>query len=81
MIRVFYEGGPRCGATHNLPFDPKTITCHAERKALGLSNGHYRTEPVADGLYRAKWHRLEPCAYFRAISRQARRAAERRVFG
>lgn len=73
MIRILYHGGPRDGGVTKLAHDPKTITCHAERKALGLPIGHYVTKPIVPKLmdllglgptaYVAQWVTLEPCMW------------------
>lgn len=78
MITIRYRGGPRDGQSIRLPHDPKTITCHAERKALGLSNGHYVTrqaclaEPFDDPTcHIAEWVTLKPGMWHELGQRQA----------
>lgn len=82
MITILYRGGPRDGEVIQRAHDPKTITCHAERKALGLPNGHYVTKPIVPKLmdllglgptaYVAKWVTLKPCMWRELGMRQAR---------
>lgn len=77
MITILYRGGPRDGEVIQRAHDPKTITCHAERKALGLPNGHYVVRRVMDNIptargYIAQWVTLEPCMWRELGMRQAR---------
>lgn len=74
-------GGPIDGQIRRLQFDPKTFTKHAERKAMGMPNGHYVTRPMASGLvgrgfgqepYIAQWVTLKPCMWRELGMRQAR---------
>ena len=77
MITILYRGGPRDGAVVQRAHDPKTITCHDERKALGLPNGHYVTHPGAvagqrvPNAYVAQWVTLKPCMWRELGMRQA----------
>lgn len=78
MITILYRGGPRDGEVIQRAHDPKTITCHAERKALGLPNGHYVTrrgwlaELDSPPRYIAQWVTLKPCMWRELGMRQAR---------
>lgn len=76
MITILYRGGPRDGELIRRAHDPKTITCHAERKALGLPNGHYvtRRHPLLSqpDLHIAQWVELKPCMWRELGMRQAR---------
>ena len=82
MITILYRGGPRDGQVIQRAHDPKTITCHAERKALGLPNGHYVThkmvfadllgQPVTARIgYVAQWVTLKPGMWRELGIRQA----------
>lgn len=82
MITILYRGGPRDGEVIQRAHDPRTITCHAERKALGLPNGHYVTKPIVPKLmdllglgptaYVAQWVTLKPGMWRELGMRQAR---------
>ena len=82
MITIICRGGPIDGQIRRLQFDPKTFTKHAERKALGLPNGHYVTKPIVPKLmgllglgptaYVAQWVTLKPCMWRELGMRQAR---------
>ena len=74
MITILCQGGPIDGQIRRLQFDPKTFTKHAERKALGLPNGHYVTRRAGQRVpnaYIAQWVTLKPCMWRELGMRQA----------